>query len=120
MPTIPSMPSVANIFRPFNGNQVGQTACRVVPSLRNGTGYFAGGNYLVWTHRIDIPAGVDVRDGCGRTGGLDFIVFADGDGLRVLSGTVTSTFVVVWVEQRYIDTAFHYQRAYCLRDTVSP
>lgn len=120
MPYIPAMPSTMQIYRPFGGPLAGSGPCRIVPSLWGGRGALATGNYLMWTHRMDIPAGYDVRDGCGRTLGLDHIVYGDGDGIRVTTGGVVSDFVVVWVEQRYPNTPFFYQRVYLLRDTVTP
>jgi len=118
MPIFPVMPSSVAIYRPFGtANLVSAYSCRVIPGLWGGRGYHAGGNYITWTTRIDVLPGADIRDGCGRTPGLGYIVFGDGDEARIASAKGLDRYVVVWVEDRYRDTPNWYKRCYLLRDT---
>lgn len=110
--------TTCDIYRPFGGVLVASSVpCRLVPELQRGRGSHAGSNYLVWTHRLDVEDTVDVRDGCGRTAGLDFVVYGDGDEVRVPGGAGTTRYVVVWVEMVNRGTAVQFKRAYLLRDT---
>lgn len=120
--TIPAsvLTTTCDIYRPYGGALVTSgVACRLVPDLARGRGSHAGGNYLVWTHRLDVADTVDVRDGCGRTPGLDFVVYGDGDEVRVPGGAGTTRYVVVWVEVVNRGTAVEFKRAYLLRDTAA-
>jgi len=115
------LPDLCNIYRPFGAATPTHSGvpCRVVPRLGSGRGSSSGPIYLVWTHWIDFEDGVDVRDGCTRSLGSDYITYADGDKIvATLDGKVHS-FVVVWVERRWTNIPKEGIRAYVLRDTVS-
>src|SRR5262249_4491961 len=72
------------------------------------------GNYLVWTHYIDVDSTVDVRDGCTRAAGFDAITYSDGDEVRIPDGS-GSRYVDVWVEVVNRGSAQQWKRAYLLR-----
>jgi hypothetical protein len=110
----------AAIYRPFGAGVPLATGipCRVIPSLPQGRGGTAGPTYLTWTHRVDFSPDYDVRDGCSRASGTNYLTYADGDEVRVVVGSETWVFVVVLVERRYSGTDRDYTRAYCVRDRV--
>jgi len=113
---LPSMPSACAIYRPFGTNNlVSGYPCRFVPTLWGGRGYHAGGNYLTWVGRFDLPAGADVRDGCGQTPGINAVVYGPGDEIRIQGTLGEERYVVVWVEERYRDTPSAHKRAYVMR-----
>lgn len=109
----PSMPSVASIRRPFGGPPLVQVPCRLVPAHWGGRSRWNGGLWV--SHYADFGSGENVRDGQGRTTGLNFPVYGDGDEVRITVGGRTSSFVVVWVEDRFCDTDSEHRRAYLLR-----
>lgn len=116
----PSMPSTASIRRPFGGAVVATVPCRLVPCMWGGRARFNSGvNAFQATHYLEVGAGTNIRDGVGRTLGLNSWVHGDGDEVVVtVSGRVTR-FVVVFVEDRFADTSGEYRRAYLLRDSVT-
>lgn len=114
------LPDTCDIFRPLGaGAPVSAgVSCRIVPNLRTGRGGTAGPTYLMWTHYIDFESTVDVRDGCTRAAGTNYVTYADGDGLKATLEGKLHVWVVVWVEFRYTNTPNNYKRAYCVRDSV--
>jgi hypothetical protein len=116
MPATSLLPTTCDIYRPFGAAAPAATgvACQLSPDLARGT--LGGG--LVWTHVLDLPAGVDVRDGCTRAAGSDALTFADGDEVRVPAGGATR-YVVVWVETVARGAATQCLRAYLLRHAAS-
>ena len=116
--TIPSqlLTTTCDVYRPFGAASPTTTGvpCRLVPSLPRGRGSFSGGNYLVWTHYIDVDSTVDVRDGCTRAAGFDAVTYGDGDEVRIPDAG-GSRYVVVWVEVVNRGSAQQWKRAYLLR-----
>lgn len=115
---VPSMPSIAQIRRPFGGAIFGTVACRLVPMFGGRARFNSTTVALQWTHFIDVPAGTDIRDGLGRSLGLPQPVYGDGDEVRITVAGQTSIFVVAWVTDRFCDTASEYKRVYLIRDEV--
>ncbi|MEZ6143294.1 MAG: hypothetical protein R3B84_22230 [Zavarzinella sp.] len=83
------------------------------------TADFAGGRRSAseprWTHVMMLNSDVDIRDGCTRTANEGDITFADGDEVRLPSGTTDDQFAVVWVEKVHQGTSRTYQRVFMLR-----
>lgn len=99
------------IHRPFGDDTVAVgIEGRLVPDFVRGQ--MATG--LRWTHYLDLPAGTDIRDGGTRGEGSSEITFADGDEVRVPSGSA-ARFVVVWVEQHNLGGPMSFCRAYLTR-----
>lgn len=108
-----------DIYRPIGAGAATHTdvPCRLVPNLKAGRLASAGPTLLMWTHYLDLAYNVDIRDGCTRSAGQNYVTYADGDGVRVTMDGQTWRFVVVWVEWRYPDEpANRYIRAYLVRD----
>lgn len=120
VPTPLPLDSLCDIFRPLGAAAPTyiDVQCRLVPSLRVGRGSISGPTYLMWTHWLDLEPTSDIRDGCVRAAATNYISYHDGDGIRMVIGGETWTFVVVWVERRYPDTDQEYLRAYMVRDVV--
>jgi hypothetical protein len=115
----PSMwTSTCDVYRPFGAASptTSGIVCRLVPDMANGQQ--PGG--LSWTHYVDLPADVDVRDGCGRSLGSLTINYADGDELRIPGGSDGARFVVVWVEHHNQGTSAAFNRAFLTRHEVAP
>jgi len=115
------LPDIAAIYRPLGSVDpiADDIPCRLVPNLYCGRGGASGGGYLIWTHWVDFETDVDVRDGCGRVAAGNLITYADGDEVRISFNGRVYSFVVVWVEDRYINTDRTWRRAYLMRDTVN-
>lgn len=116
------LPDVCNIHRPAGASSPvhSDVPCRIVPNLAVGRGGTAGPTYLMWTHWVDLPPDYDIRDGCTRAAGTNYITYADGDGVRAVCGGFAYRWVVVWVEDRFTNTDTNYTRAYLVRDVRSP
>jgi hypothetical protein len=72
---------------------------------------------LWWSQYIDVDDSVDIRDAVTRTAGQDFLNFADGDELRIPSGS-NNRYVVVFVTELAKGLANQYKRAFLLRHSV--
>jgi len=116
------LPDTCSLYRPFGAGTPTYTdlPCRIVPNLTFGRGGTAGPTYLMWTHWIDFEPSTDVRDGCTRSAGSNYVSYADGDEIRASLEGRTYSWVVIWVEDRFTNTDNNYCRAYCVRDSVSP
>lgn len=118
--SIPSslLPTTCDIYRPFGAGSptTSSVPCKHVPDLARGRGSGLAG-VLSWTHYIDVNDTIDIRDGCTRTLGANAINYADGDQVRIPSGSSTK-YVVVWVEMKNLGTAQAFKRAYLMRDTA--
>ena len=116
--SIPSnvLTTTCAIYRPFGSPLpiVSGIACALVPNMTRGRMIAVSPSAQNWTHYMDLPSEVDVRDGCTRTDGSNAITYADGDEVRIpdVSGT---RYVVVWVEIRNVGTPLQFKRAYLLR-----
>ena len=103
--------TTCDIHRPFGDDTIATgIECRLVPDFVRGQ--TATG--VRWTHYLDLPADTDIRDGCTRSEGSPDITFADGDEVRVPSGSDTR-FVVVWVEQHNLGGPMSFCRAFLTR-----
>lgn len=71
----------------------------------------------MWTHFVDVDISTQIKDGCTRTAGQNYVTYADGDEIRATVEGVALRFVVVWVEDRYTNTDKVYRRAYLVRST---
>lgn len=96
-------------------NRSTNNACRLVEQLDVGRPPVAGA--LLWSHYIDLASAVDIRDGLTRTAGSDSLTYADGDEVRIPTGT-TNKYVVVAVVSMNLGDVGQYKRAYLLRDTL--
>jgi hypothetical protein len=107
-------------FRPFGAStpHLSNQACRLANDMPCGRGSGLSG-ILMWTHVMDVQPGTDVLDGCGREAGGDFVLYADGDGIRSphLSGSI---YAVVWTAIINQGTADEFLRVYLLRDLWVP
>lgn len=114
------LPDVCDIYRPFGAALPthSDVPCRIVPNGAVGRGATAGSTYPSWTHWVDLDPDYDIRDGCSRAAGTNFIAYADGDEVRAELAGRLYRFVVVWVEDRFTGTDNNYTRAYMRRDTV--
>lgn len=112
---MPSFPNVMQVRRPFNSATIifDDMPCRLVPAQWGGRPRFSGGFWV--THYLDCDSGLDIRDGCSRTLGLNAVTFADGDEVRVGLADGTWRFVVVWSEVRFPDLPNEYRRVYLMR-----
>jgi hypothetical protein len=112
--------NVCDIYRPAGAGVPVHVAvpCRIVPCLSRGRAGQAGPTQLMWTHYLDLSADDDIRDGCTRAAGTNYVTYADGDGVRVTMYGQVWKFVVIWVEWRYPgEPEQAYTRAYLIRDT---
>lgn len=109
------LPTSCDIYRPFGATSPMLTgiACRLTATLARGRAIDPKTS-LMWTHTLDLQDSVDIRDGCTRLANTDAINFADGDEVRVPSGS-SSRYVVVWVEVVGMGTPRQHKRAYLLR-----
>jgi len=115
---IPAFPSIVEVRRPYGGAVLTSLPCRIVPAMWGGRKRQAGSQMFQCTHWIDCPAGSNIKDFCGRTPGLNDIVYGDGDEVRWVSSGRAYRGVVVWVEDRFVDTATEFRRAYVLREQI--
>lgn len=69
-----------------------------------------------WTHFIDLPIEVDIRDGITRTTGSNTLNWADGDEVRIPDASGTKYVVVFVVTMNFGRNNDEYKRAYLLRD----
>jgi hypothetical protein len=111
--------TTCDIYRPFGAASPTYTgiACRLTATLARGRAIDPKTS-LMWTHTLDVQDSVDLRDGCTRLADANAITFADGDEVRVPSGTA-NRYVVVWVEVVGMGTPRQHQRAYLLRHAVA-
>jgi hypothetical protein len=77
----------------------------------------AAGIALWWSQYIDVDDSVDIRDNVSRTTGQDALIFADGDEVRIPSGS-NNRYVVVFVTELAKGLANQYKRAFLLRHSV--
>lgn len=114
------LPDLMDLYRPFGASSPIDTGipCRIVPNERYGRGEAVGTTYLTWSHWVDLESNYDIRDGCSRAAGTNYITYADGDQVEATLEGKTWRFVVVWVEKRYTNTDRNYTRAYLVRDRV--
>ncbi len=110
--TTPLWTMNCDIYRPFGDSTptVSGVACRLVPDFARGQMSSA----LTWTHYLDLLGDVDVRDECTRSEGSTAITFADGDEVRVPSGSDVR-YVVVWVESHNVDGPGAFRRVFLVR-----
>lgn len=119
MPAPLPLSSTCDIYRPAGAGAATyeDVPCRLVPNMKAGRSGASESTNLGWTHYLDLADDVDIRDGCTRSVGTDYVSYADGDGVRVTMNGQTWRFVVVWVEWRYPDEPENaYIRAYLIRD----
>lgn len=109
------LPSRCDVYRPFGSASPTTTGipCRIAPRTDSKSRGIVD-ETIAWTHMLDFQPGVDIRDGCSRSAGDCVITYADGDEIRVPSGS-TTRYVVMWVETIGRDTPLQFQRAYLLR-----
>src|SRR5262249_1452753 len=89
--------------------------CRLVEQFDVGRPPVSG--QLMWSHYIDLDPSADIRDGVTRTVGNNTLTYADGDEVRIPSGS-TNKYVVVFVVSMGLGTAQQYKRAYLLRHSL--
>lgn len=92
------------------------TPCRLVPDLPPGRRRVSSAP-LTWTHVLLLQPDVAIRDACTRTAGSPEVSYADGDEVRIPSGS-TNKFVTVWVEVVNDGLPTKYKRVYLTRDAV--
>lgn len=109
------VPSTCDVYRPFGAGAptYANVPCRLVSDFARGRS--AAGTPAEWTHYLVLDPSADVRDGCTRAAGSSAITYADGDEVRVPSGSATPRFVVVWVETVDAGTPRAFKRAYLAR-----
>lgn len=122
---IPIMPSVAKHFRTWSAPALLDPAvpCRLVPAFWGGRGRTSNLDDPAWTHWLDVPKEKDIRGsiqlGADSTSNWN-MVDAGADFFVVCSAGDVRLFIVVWVEDRFLDTAAHYKRAYCIGKKSNP
>jgi len=113
------LPTTCDIYRPFGDSTPLATAvpCRLVADMPGGRNNGLAGT-LLFTHYIELDPSAGILDGCTRLLTANAPSYADGDEVRIPSGS-SKSFVVVWVEERQVGTAQASKRAYLLRHAVS-
>ena len=81
-------------------------------------GSYSGGNYLVWSHYIDVTDTVDVRDGYG-TGAPGQNVGAAADTLYIPDKNSGVRYSVAEVRRIGRGTAVDHKRVYLIRTQVT-
>lgn len=89
--------------------------CRLTEQIDMGRPALAG--QLLWSHYVDLDVTVDIRDGITRSAGSNAQTYADGDEVRVPSGS-SHKFVVVFVAMMAYGTPQAFKRAYLLRHSI--
>lgn len=69
----------------------------------------------MWTHYLLVNPSVDIRDAISRPVGSNSLTYADGDEVRIPSGSSTPRFVVVWVEVVDAGTNLEHKRVFLIR-----
>jgi len=77
----------------------------------------ATGSPIWWTQYLDLDDSIDIRDGCTRTAGVDALNYADGDEVRIPSGS-NNRYVVVFVTMLSRGLPGQYKRAYLIRHSA--
>ncbi len=92
--------------------------CKHEPRVAEGRLHGAPGTVVLFSDEIDLDPSVDIRDGWTRTAGSNALTYADGDEVRVPSGS-SNKYVVVWVEIVNRGTPQALKRAYLLRHSAN-
>lgn len=121
MPVPFDLPDVISIYRPAGAGAplYSDVPARVVPNLKVGRGSTSGPTYLTWTHWVDLQPTQDIKDGCTRAAGANYVTYNDGDGVRATLAGRSYRFIVVWTEDRFTNTPTAYKRVYLIRDSVT-
>lgn len=106
-----------NLHRPFGTDAAGGTFTGFL-SPAAATGRAPGSGNPRWTHTLDVDEDVDIRDGCTRIEGMNEITYADGDEVRIPSGSAAGRYVVVWVESHHQGTPTAFKRVYLMRHSI--
>lgn len=108
-------PTTVKIYSGFGGaaRYDDVQRCRLVEQVDEGRAPSSSG--LNWTHYIDLPFDIDIRDNVSRSAGSNTLTYADGDEVRIPDEAGTK-YVVVFVVPMGLGTSFSYKRAYLLRD----
>lgn len=114
---IPDMPSVAKLYGPWQAPVLkdANVPCRLVPTFWGGRARDQGSDSLAWTHWVDFPREKNVKGnfqlGVDTSAGWN-LAYAGADFFVICAASDIKVFLVLWVEDRYLDTEFQFKRAY--------
>lgn len=111
------LPTTCDVFRPFGAATptTSNIPCRLVADFNRSR---QSSDALDWTHYLILNPDVDIRDGCSRLTGSNALTYADGDEVRIPTGTSAPRFVVVWVEKVETGSPREFKRVFLMRHTA--